>query len=58
MCHDSLAIIEGILAEGDEGQVTSRVGEWCTWPRQAQHVLRGENISRRFEGKLCGHCCQ
>ena len=43
-CDDSLAIIKGVRADGDEGQVAGRVREGGTRPREAQHVLRGENI--------------
>lgn len=43
-CDDSLAIIKGVRADGDEGQLTGRVGEGGTRPGQGQHVLRGENV--------------
>ena len=42
--HDSLAIIEGVLADSDEGQITVRVRYGGTRPGQGQHVLRGENM--------------
>ena len=42
--HDSLAIVEGVPADSDEGQVTGWVGNGGTRPGQGQHVLRGEDM--------------